>query len=154
MENLDFSRAEFSNISGGHSFPGLFKDSHSMDTHYFVHISHLRVHTTQRHHIMCTHIFQIQRANAGITSRHLPLERGRWVNTIAVVTTRTRGFSVHAQTCPSGSSVHGVFQARVLERLPFLTPGDLSSPGIKPVSLSSLTSAGGFFTDSATREAL
>ena len=130
-----------------------------MDKHYFVHISHLRIHTTHRHHIMCTRIFQIQRANASITSRHLPLERSRWIDTIAVVTTYMRGFSVHAQTCPtlcgpSGFSIHGVFQARVLERLPFLTSGDLSSPGIKPVSLSSLTSAGGFFTASTTKEAL
>ena len=30
------------------------------------------------------------------------------------------------------SSVHGVFQARVLEWLPFLSPGYLPDPGIEP----------------------
>ena len=30
-----------------------------------------------------------------------------------------------------GSSVHGIFQARVLEWLPFPSPGDLPDPGIK-----------------------
>jgi len=42
-----------------------------------------------------------------------------------------------------GSSVHGIFQTRILEWLPFPTPGDLPDPGIKPASVAS---AGGFFT--------
>ena len=42
-----------------------------------------------------------------------------------------------------GSTVHGIFQARIMERLPFLFPGDLPNPGIKPASPSL---AGGFFT--------
>ena len=49
-----------------------------------------------------------------------------------------------AQSCPtlcnpmdcslSGSSVHGILQARILEGLPFPSPGDLPDPGIKPRS--------------------
>ena len=49
-----------------------------------------------------------------------------------------------AQSCPtlcdlmdcslSGSSVHGIFQARVLEWIPFPSPGDLPEPGIEPGS--------------------
>ena len=36
---------------------------------------------------------------------------------------------------PPGSSVHEIFQARVLEwALPFPSPGDLPNPGIKPRS--------------------
>ena len=35
---------------------------------------------------------------------------------------------------PSGSSVHGIFQARILEWLPLLTPGNLPDPGIKTAS--------------------
>ena len=35
---------------------------------------------------------------------------------------------------PSGSTVHGIFQARILEELPFSPPGDLPDPGIKPIS--------------------
>ena len=31
-----------------------------------------------------------------------------------------------------GSSVHGILQARILEWVPFPSPGDLSDPGIKP----------------------
>ena len=41
-----------------------------------------------------------------------------------------------------GSSVHGIFQARILE-WPFPSPGDLLNPGIKPMSPAL---AGGFFT--------
>ena len=37
--------------------------------------------------------------------------------------------------------------------LPFPSLGDLPNPGIKPVSLVSLASAGGFFTTHATWEA-
>ena len=33
-----------------------------------------------------------------------------------------------------GSSVHGILQARILEWLPFLSPGDLPDPGIEPAS--------------------
>ena len=35
---------------------------------------------------------------------------------------------------PPGSSVHGVFQARILEWLPFPFPGDLPYPGVEPTS--------------------
>ena len=49
-----------------------------------------------------------------------------------------------------GSSVHGIFQARILEshslELPFPSPGALSNPGIKPASLTSPALAGRFFT--------
>ena len=46
---------------------------------------------------------------------------------------------------PPGSSVHGIFQARILEGVPFPTAGDLPDPGIEPMSLESPTLAGGFF---------
>ena len=42
-------------------------------------------------------------------------------------------------------SVHGIFQARILEGLPFAL-WDLLNPGIKPVFLTSPALAGGFFT--------
>ena len=38
--------------------------------------------------------------------------------------------------------------------LPFPSPGDLPNPGIEPMTLESPALAGGFFTTSATREAL
>jgi len=48
---------------------------------------------------------------------------------------------------PPGYSVHGIFQARILEwRLPFPPPGDLPEPEIEPVSPALLAMAGGFFT--------
>ena len=34
----------------------------------------------------------------------------------------------------SGSSVHGIFQARILTGLPFPSPRDLPDPGIEPRS--------------------
>ena len=39
-----------------------------------------------------------------------------------------------------------IFQARILERLPFPTPGDLPDSGMEPASLSSPVLADGFFT--------
>ena len=44
---------------------------------------------------------------------------------------------------PPGSSVHGISQARVLDGLPFPSPGDFPDPGVKPTS-PALT--GRFFT--------
>ena len=55
---------------------------------------------------------------------------------------------VHARVCtqsclmlcdfvdcsPPGSSVHGISQARILERLPFLPPGDLPDRRTEPMS--------------------
>ena len=35
---------------------------------------------------------------------------------------------------PAGFSVHGILQARILNWVAFPSPGDLSNPGIKPVS--------------------
>ena len=52
------------------------------------------------------------------------------------------------QSCPTfcnpmdcslpGSSVHGIFQARILERLPFPSPGDVPDPGLRPAVLNSM----------------
>ena len=44
---------------------------------------------------------------------------------------------------PPGSSVHGISQARMLERLPFPSPRHLPDPGIDSISPAL---AGGFFT--------
>ena len=51
---------------------------------------------------------------------------------------------------PPGSSVHGILQARILEWVPFPSPGDLPYPAIEHRSLMSPTFAGGFFTISTT----
>jgi len=47
---------------------------------------------------------------------------------------------------PPGFSVHGIFQAGILEWVAIYTLGDLPDPGIKPTSLASLALAGRFFT--------
>ena len=44
------------------------------------------------------------------------------------------------------ASVHGIFQARILERLPFPPPGHLPDPVIELVSPMSPALAGGFLT--------
>ena len=52
-----------------------------------------------------------------------------------------------------GSSVYGIFQAKILAWiaiLPFPTPGDLPDPGIEPESLAFPALAGRFFTTNAT----
>ena len=53
---------------------------------------------------------------------------------------------------PPHSSIHGIFQARILEWVPFPTPGGLHDPGIKLVPLASPAPAGGFFTTCITWE--
>ena len=52
-----------------------------------------------------------------------------------------------------GSSVHGIFQVRILEQVPFPSPGDLPDPGIELESLMSPSLVGRFFTTSSTWEA-
>jgi len=57
---------------------------------------------------------------------------------------------------PPGYSVHDILQARILGGLPFLSPGDLPNPGIKPATLvfcTGFTAGARFFTTSATWEA-
>ena len=46
---------------------------------------------------------------------------------------------------PPGSSVKGIFQARILDGLPCPPPGNLPDPGIKSTYLVSPALAGGFF---------
>ena len=55
---------------------------------------------------------------------------------------------------PPASSVHENFQARILEWVAFPSPGDLPDPGIQPTSLMSPALACGFFTTSATWDAI
>ena len=52
-----------------------------------------------------------------------------------------------------GSSVHGTFQARILEWVAMPSPGDLANSEIQPMSLMFSALAGGFFTNGATWEA-
>ena len=50
---------------------------------------------------------------------------------------------------PPGSSVHGIFQAGILEWVAFSSPEDLPKPGIEP---GAPAFSGGFFTTSTTWE--
>ena len=52
----------------------------------------------------------------------------------------------HMEYSPPGSYFHGIFQARILGRLPFPPPGNLPDPGIKPRYTASFALAIGFFT--------
>ena len=47
---------------------------------------------------------------------------------------------------PPGSSVHGILQARTLQRVSISFSRDLPDPGTEPVSPTSPALAGGFFT--------
>ena len=76
-----------------------------------------------------------------IVGRHFTVRATREVSRCKLVYTESE--SEVAQSCPTlcdpmacslpGFSVHGIFQARILE-LPFPSPGDLPDPGIEPVS--------------------
>ena len=67
---------------------------------------------------------------------------------------------IHTQLCPTlcnpmncgppGSSVHGIFQARILEWVVISYSGESPDSRIKPLSLVSPALAGGFFTTDAT----
>ena len=52
----------------------------------------------------------------------------------------------HMVCSSPGSSVHGIFQARILEWLPFPPPGDLPVPGMETTSLASPALASIFFS--------
>ena len=47
---------------------------------------------------------------------------------------------------PPSSSVHGILQARIIERLLFPSPAGLPNPRTESTSLMSSALAGGFFT--------
>ena len=51
---------------------------------------------------------------------------------------------------PPGSSIHGISQARILNRLPFSSPGYLPDLGFEPTSPMSPALAGGLFTTEPT----
>ena len=51
---------------------------------------------------------------------------------------------------PPGSSVHGIFQARILEWVAISSSRDLPDPGIEAESPASLALADGFFTTLVT----
>ena len=53
---------------------------------------------------------------------------------------------------PPGSSVHEILQGRNRSRLPFLSPGDLTDPGIEPTPLMSPALASGFFVPAPPRK--
>ena len=68
------------------------------------------------------------------------------------------------QSCPTlcdpmdcslrGFSVHWILQARILQWVACLPPGDFPDPGIKPTYLTSPVLAGRFLTTRATQENL
>ena len=64
-----------------------------------------------------------------------------------------RFFCDRTDYSPTGFSVHGISQARVLEWVAISTLWDLPDPGIKLVSPASPSLVGGFFTTSTTWEA-
>ena len=55
---------------------------------------------------------------------------------------------------PPSSSVHGIFQARILEQVAISYSRESSDPGIEPMSLEPPALAGGFFTTEPSRKPL
>ena len=80
----------------------------------------------------------------------------RGVGGLSCAHVRARSLQLYPTLCdrmdcsPPGSSVHGIFQARILEWVAMPPPGDFRNPGIKLASLMSLALARGFFRTSAT----
>ena len=69
---------------------------------------------------------------------------------------------VHTQSCltlcnpmdcsPPGFSVHGISQTRILEQLPFPTPGDLPNPGVETASPASPELTGGVLSTAPSQK--
>ena len=77
-----------------------------------------------------------------MVSKCTPMSQPVCVLSCSVVTD-----SLQSMNCsPSGSSVHGILQARILEWVAVSSSGDLPNPGIKSVSFASPALAGRFFT--------
>ena len=51
---------------------------------------------------------------------------------------------------PLGSSIHGIFQARILDWFPYPSSGNLPDPGIGPAFLMFPALAGGLFITGTT----
>ena len=73
------------------------------------------------------------------------------VDTTGIVLVQVQSLS-HVQLCGPmdcslpDSSIHGIFQARILEQVAISYSRGSSCPGIEPASPASPASAGGFFT--------
>ena len=80
--------------------------------------------------------------NQNITDSSVATEWHQWAIVIYSLS-RVWLFCDPMDCGPPGASVRGISQAVILEWLPFLPPGDLPDPGIKPVSPAL---AGRFFT--------
>ena len=63
-----------------------------------------------------------------------------------------RLFATAMDCSPAGSSVHGIFQARVLEWIAIPFSRGAPDPGLKPASLTPPALVDGIFTTSATWE--
>ena len=66
------------------------------------------------------------------------------MNVLVAQSSQTLG--EHRDCSLPGSSVHGIFQTRILEWVPFPSPWDLPDPRIEPASLGSPALAAGFST--------
>jgi len=89
-----------------------------------------------------------QAPSKGSKSKHYHIGHSVCVSTQSCLT-----FCNPMDCSPPGSSVRGIFQARILEWLPFPSPEALLDPGIEPTFLASPALAGRFFTNWALREA-
>ena len=98
---------------------------------------------TRDHGSVCTGLVQGSRGSWKDQS-----SKGISPNKVRVPLSGSRTYAQLRLTCcdpmdcsPSGSSVHGIFQARILEWVPY--PGDFPGPGIQPMFPAL---AGRFFT--------
>ena len=81
---------------------------------------------------------------AKIFMNSIPLSWNEWKISYVSIKVNISSFLLRVQSCLTlrdpmdcslpGSSVCGIFQARILEWLPFPLPGDLPDPGIEPGS--------------------
>ena len=83
-------------------------------------------------------------------SKGLRVRLIKWLTYVCSVAYSCQTLRSPIDCSPPGSSVHGHFQARILEWVATSYSRDLSTLGIKPASLASPALAGIFFTNSTT----
>ena len=86
-----------------------------------------------------------------------PAERGQnpsplFLHSSLCVLSHVRVFCDPMGCSPSGPSVHGITQVRILEQVVISSSRESLGPGIKPASLASPALAGGFFTTELPRK--
>ena len=87
------------------------------------------------HKEMCSNWFRVQPGRCSLDNFHVQTRLTNYhLQSMLSCFSSVQLFTGTMDCSPPGSPVHGIFQARILERVVPPPPGDLLNPGIKPES--------------------